>query len=268
MKNEKVYMTPKQFFSKKMKAFILLLLGFLVITWFSANMIKFEFLIIFKKFGAAVGRFFSLYLPPNFSKWQELIEGVWVTIVLAVAASIIGSILAYGAALLMSKKTTISPIIGNIVRFITTFIRNVPTSIWAIVLLMAFWYGEFLALLVMTIGSFGFNARVFADSFDEASANSIEALNAVGATKTHIISQSVYQETLPSVISWTLYAIETNIRSSTVIGMLAGGGIGHLIGIYRNFRRFEELSAAVILTVIVVLLFDQLSGYIRGRLMA
>lgn len=261
-------LSGKDFFRNK-RLLALGLIGFFILTaWLSSWLIDFDFILIFEKFSNAASRFVSLYLPPNFKNFSTLMEGVWVTFILAVASGIVGSLLAYIMALAMSSKTSRSVVIKNIVRFISTLVRNIPSTIWAIVLLISFWYGEFLAFLVMTLATFGFNARVFADVFDEASSKSIEALEAVGASRMQVIFQSVFPESWPSIVSWTLYAIETNIRDSVVVGMLAGGGIGHLIDMHRNFRRFDELTAAVILVVILVLAFDRLSVYIREKLQA
>lgn len=259
---------PKEFFVDRRRNSGFVLLAIIAATAFAGWLIQFNFPLIFQRFSAAIGRFFQLYMPANFTEMPYLIEGIWDTFVLSVSSATIGSILAYLAALSMSKKTSKGPAGRIVLRFIVTFIRNVPTSIWAIILLMAFWFGEFLALLVMTLGTFGFNARLFSDIIDESSSTSIEALNAVGASRWQIIMQSIIPDTLPAIISWSLYAIETNIRSATIIGMLAGGGIGHLIGIYRNFRRFDELTAAVLFIVVLVLIFDRLSQYVRKRLLA
>lgn len=264
-KINKPYLAKNFFKTKRIKA-VLGLLFISILTVACGYLLKFDFLLIFEKMSAAMARFVKLYLPPNFKNWKDLVDGIFVTLILAVSGGLIGSFFAYIAALLMSSKTRINPIIGGIVRFFSTFMRNVPSSIWAIILLMAFWFGEFLALLVISIGTFGFNARVFADTFEESNTDSIEALNAVGASRLQIIRQSIYPESLPAVISWTLYAIETNIRDSTVIGMLTGGGIGHWIGVYRNFRRFDELTAAVLVTVVFIILFNSLTDFIRGKL--
>lgn len=260
--------TPKHFFSNKRKNAVLVLAILFTLTMVAGRLIDFQFLGIFTGAGKAITRFTELYLPPEVKDFSKLVDGIWVTFLLSVAAGTIGSVLAYLAALTMSVKTGKNPVIANLMRTIVTFIRNIPVAIFAILLLTAFWFGEFLALIVMILGTFGFNARLFADMIDETNAHSIEALEAVGANGWQIITQSVIPETLPAIISWTLYAIETNIRDSTVIGMLAGGGAGHLIGIFKEFRRFQELTVIVAMIVILIVSFDLLSGYIRKRLMA
>lgn len=255
-----------KFFNTKRRNFAILFLLFVAVSYISKVLIDFEFLVIFTKFNQAFTRFVNLYLPPAFKNFNDLIIALWDTFILSVTAGVVGSLFAYIAALIISKKTTFSRFIGIIVRFLSNFIRNVPSTVWAMILLLSFWFGDFLALMVLTLGSFGFNARVFADTFDEVSPDLLEAMDAVGATRFQKIAQAIYPETFPAILSWTLYAIETNIRDATIVGMLAGGGIGYLLGIFRNFRRFDELTAAVILIVILVIGFDRLSDYIRRKL--
>lgn len=266
--NKDLPTNPKEYFRSKRMRNSLIFIVLILITFLAGHLIDFDFLIIFSHFPKAIARFTSLYLPPNFSELGDLFEAIWLTILLAISAGTIGTILAYLAALGMSEKTGKNPILKLLLRSTATFIRNVPAPIWAIILLMAFWFGEFLALLVMTLSTYGFNARLFSDMIDETNHNSIEALEATGAKYWQIILQAVFPETLPVAISWSLYAIETNIRSATIIGMLTGGGIGHLIGIFKNFRKFDQLTASVIFIMVTILAFDQLSIQIRKRILS
>ena len=53
--------------------------------------------------------------------------------------------------------------------------------------------------------------------------------------------QTVFQGVVPSAISeiitWILFMIETNIRSSTLIGILTATGIGYLFDLY--YKRLD-----------------------------
>lgn len=255
------------FFIKKNQSVIAIGGSMLLVAVVCMLLLDFDFINVIMNTPRAYNRFVSLYLPPSFLEVDKLIEAIWVTIVISVSAGTIGSILAFAAALGMSKQTGKIKVLKHVLRALATLIRNVPATIWAIILLMTFWYGEFLALLVMTLGTFGFNARLYSDMIDETNTSSIEALKASGANYWQVIAQSVIPETFPTTVSWTLYAIELNIRAATIIGMLAGGGIGHLIGIYKHFRRFDQLMGAVILVVVLIIVFDQLSMYIRKRIL-
>ena len=95
----------------------------------------------------------------------------------------------------------------------------------------------------------------------------MEALQSTGASYWQIIFHAVLPETLPSLLSWSLYAAENNIRSATIVGMLAGGGIGYLIGIYKGFMKYQLLCTSILLVVIVVIATDQISTQIRKRIL-
>ena len=92
-------------------------------------------------------------------------------------------------------------------------------------------------------------------------------LQSTGASYWQIIFHAVLPETLPSLLSWSLYAAENNIRSATIVGMLAGGGIGYLIGIYKGFMKYQLLCTSILLVVIVVIATDQISTQIRKRIL-
>ncbi len=256
----------KHFLTRLLKVLgIVLLLTLLAAL--GAERIGFNVLLIFTNFVQAITRFTQLYIPPDFSEITRLIEELWLTILLAISSAAVGVVLAYFSALAISKTTGKIPVLKYGIRFLATLVRNIPAAIWAITLLMAFWFAEFLAFIVMALGTYGFMTRLFSDMIDETNSHSLEALEATGASYWQIIAQAVFPETLPVAISWALYAVETNIRSATIIGLLAGGGIGYLIGIYKHFRKFHLLFAAVILIVITILITDQISTQIRKRIL-
>lgn len=259
--------SPQKFLNAKRFLNFIALVIVAAVTYAASAHLEFDWIIIFTNFSNAASRFVKLYIPPNFKELGKMLEAIWMTVVLAISSASIGVILAYFSALATSKVTGKIKFLRVILRFIATFVRNVPVAVWAIVLLMAFWFGEFLALLVMTLGTYGFLARVFSDMIDETNSHSIEALEATGASYWQIVAQAVFPETMPVAISWALYAVELNIRGATIIGMLAGGGIGYLTGIYKHFRRFDELLAATIFIVITTLAADRISVAIRKRIL-
>lgn len=255
------------FKSKRLKT-TLILLFFTASLVIASEMIGFDWLLMLQNFTKAFQRFIVLYLPPDFSNFSMQLKELGSTILLSVSGAVTGMILAFFAALAISIKTGKIKSLKIPVRFIASLSRNIPEGVWAIILLLCFWFGEFLAYLVMCIISFGFLTRVFADAIDETNANAIEALEATGASYWQIVFHAIIPETLPALLSWSLYAIENNIRSATIVGMLAGGGIGFLIGNYKDFRQFPQLFSAVSLVVVTILFTDQCSTQIRKRILS
>ena len=67
-------------------------------------------------------------------------------------------------------------------------------------------------------------------------------------------------------ISWFLYCIEVNLRSSTVVGMVGGGGIGLVLLSYLKGFKYN-MSFTIILAIAVMVLFvDALTNYLRKEL--
>ncbi len=71
---------------------------------------------------------------------------------------------------------------------------------------------------------------------------------------------------LRGFISWFLYCIEVNLRSSTVVGMVGGGGIGLVLLSYLKGFKYN-MSFTIILAIAVMVLFvDALTNYLRKEL--
>lgn len=218
-------------------------------------------------FSKAITYFSFEYFPIDFSELPTQLDALWKTILLAIAGSTTGMLLALISALMISIKTAVSSVLRYVLRIFASITRNIPEGIWAIILLLGFWFGDFLAYLVMSIVSYGFLVRVFADTIDETSTDSIEALKATGASYWQVIIHGVIPEVLPSIISWSLYSIENNIRSATIVGMLSGSGIGYLFGIYKGYGTYRLMMSAILLTALLVIATDQISTLIRRRIL-
>ncbi|MFV0551379.1 MAG: PhnE/PtxC family ABC transporter permease [Anaerorhabdus sp.] len=255
------------YLKKKQRILVFTCIAVVVCTALVGNAIHFQWIDSITNFPKGIARFIELYLPPSFTDFNTMLIQLWSTILLSVAGSFVGMVLGLFAAIAISKKTGKNKLLQLIVRFIASLTRNIPEGVWAITLLICFWFGEFLAFIVLSIISFGFLTRVYADAIDETNAACIEALEATGSSYWQIIFCAVIPEVMPSLISWGLYSAENNIRSSTIIGMLTGSGIGYLISNYKHFRQFTSLFTAILLVVIVILIFDQTSNYVRRRIM-
>ena len=180
-------------------------------------------------------------------------------------------LLAFFSSLAISSKTSRYRVLKYLVRALASLTRNIPEAVWAVLLLPLLWYGDFLGFLVLCIISYGFLTRSFADSIDETNASCIKALEATGANYWQIVVHAVIPETMPSLISWTLYAAENNIRSATVVGMLAGGGIGYLMSIYQGglyigYMGYQLMASCILFIIITVIITDQISAQIRKRI--
>jgi len=88
-------------------------------------------------------------------------------------------------------------------------------------------------------------------------------LRAAGASRTQFIMQAVIPSSLPQMISWLLYMIETNIRSATLVGLLTGSGIGFIFDLYYKSMQYTSASLVVLCIVVITLLIETISNQLR-----
>jgi phosphonate transport system permease protein len=195
-------------------------------------------------------------LPNILNKLQE-------TILISIASTTIASIFALVFAVLGSNTTRINTFMSLICRGFATIFRNIDVAAWAMILLFSFGQSALTGYFALFFVTFGFLTRAFMEVIDELSNSSVEALRATGASYTSVIFQSVIPSTIPQLISWMLFAIETNIRSATLIGILTGTGIGFAFDLYYKNLNYNAASLVVLTIVLSIFLIEFISNYVR-----
>lgn len=197
----------------------------------------------------------------------DILHKLWETVLMSIAATTIAAIFAGALALVGSKATRMNSISSIIVRGIASFFRNFPLVAWAMVLMLAFSQSQLTGYLALICGSLGFLARAFIETLDEVGNDAIEALQATGAGYFHIIFQAVLPSSLPLMISWLLFMIDTNIRDAILVGFLTGTGIGFSFDLYYKSFNFHAASLVTIVGAIAVIGIEIVSNKIRRVIM-
>lgn len=198
-----------------------------------------------------------------FERFPKILEKLFETTLLSVAVTVIAAVCAFFFSLLGSKTTRLNGIINRLVRMIASFFRNVPDVVWAMLLMFSFGQNILTGFFALFFTTFGLLTRAFIETIDEVSSSSIEALNASGADFMQIVFQAIIPSSVTGLITWVLYMIETNIRSSTLIGILTATGIGYLFDMYYKRLEFGSASLVVLSIVVLVILIEMLSNMLR-----
>jgi phosphonate transport system permease protein len=193
----------------------------------------------------------------------NIMHTLWVTVLMAIAATTTASALAVCLALIGSRATRIHPLFTVGVRAFASFFRNFPLVGWAMVLMLAFSQSQLTGYLALLFGSVGYLTRAFMETIDEVSSGPIEALRATGAGYLHIVVQAVLPASLPLMISWLLFMIDTNIRDAILVGFLTGTGIGFLFDLYYKSFEFHEASVVTLVAALAVIVVEIASTIIR-----
>lgn len=152
-------------------------------------------------------------------------------------------------------------------RRVFDFIRGVDALVWTIVLARAFGPGPMtgaLAILITDTGSFG---KLFSEALENIDERQVEGVRSTGAGGLQKARFGVIPQVVPVLLSQVLYYLESNTRSATIIGAIVGGGIGLLLTqAIMTQKDWEEVAYYMVLIVLMVMLMDSLSGWLRRRL--
>ena len=207
---------------------------------------------------------------PNERSWSRLpniLTKLSETALLSVSVTVCAAIAAFFFSLLGTKTTKVKPWIARTVRIIASFFRNVPDVVWAMLLLFSFGQNILTGFFALFFTTFGMLSRTFIETIDEVSASCVEALQATGATYFQIVFQGIIPSSMAEIVSWVLFMIETNIRSSTLIGVLTATGIGYLFDLYYKRMDYGSASLVVISIVALVIAIEIISNQIRKVIM-
>ena len=209
-------------------------------------------------------------LIPDEKAWTRLpniLAKLTETALVSVAVTVCAAVCAFFFGLLGTKITNFNSWIGRAVRIVAAFFRNVPDVVWAMLLLFSFGQNILTGFFALFFATFGMLTRTFIETIDEVSAACVEALQATGATTLQTVFQGIIPSSIPVIVSWVLYMIETNIRASTLIGVLTATGIGYLFDMYYKRMDYGSASLVVIAIVLLVIAIETISNQIRKVIM-
>lgn len=245
-------------------ALIIIMLLFTGATWFT----KFNPFAILKEQDIFWSFITVDFLPPDILKAKGLWGALLTTMEMALAASFLAACFSFVLAFFGSTTTAPFLWLAKILRGFGSFMRNIPALIWSFILVMAFGIGTSVGLIALFIETFGFLLRAFIETIDEVGNESIEALDAVGANFFQKLAQGIVPAVIPGYISWFLYTIEVNIRSSTIVGMVGGGGVGLVLMSYIKSFKYHVAGAIILAIAVVVILVDIITNWLRKKVLA
>ncbi len=247
-------------------AFIVVILILFVLT---SMYTKFNPLVLFKNSEAFVEFIVEDFFPPVLPKGSKLagvFSSVLVTLALAMSSTTVAAILAFFVALFGSEKVSPFPGVAKVVRGFATFLRNIPALVWAFILFSSLGIGTGVGFVALLISSFAFMVRAFVETMEDVSQDCVESLAAVGATFPERVAQAILPSCINGFLSWFLYCIEVNIRASTIVGMVGGGGVGLTLFSYIKGFKYDIAFSIILLIAAMVIVVDRITGKLRKEI--
>lgn len=187
------------------------------------------------------------------------------TIAIAFMGTLLGGLLAIPFGFLAAVNV-VGKKWAKVSEAILVMIRVLPEIILAIIIIGGFGMTALAGVLTIGIHSIGMLGKLFAEAIDNMDRGPLEALDSVGANIWQKIRYGIIPSILPDLSSVSLYRFDINVRSASILGILGAGGIGTPLIIAANAWAWDMLGTVLLAVVIMVLIVDFLSSYLRNKL--
>lgn len=159
----------------------------------------------------------------------------------------------------------IGMVVYSITRTILNALRSVEALVMAIVFVIAVGIGPFAGMMALGLHTIVSLAKLYSEQVESIMPGPLEAITATGANRLQTIIYAVIPQIIPPYISYTMYRWDINVRMSTIIGFVGGGGIGFLLQQNINLLNYRAASTQMIAIAIVVASMDYVSSVMRER---
>ena len=214
------------------------------------------------KFNYPDGRIYligSFYLPEYVYKMLE-------TINIAVFSTLIGFGLGFVLCFLAASNLTTTKWLRFVVRRILEILRAFPEIVIAGFFVAVLTIGAVPAMIAVAIHTIGSLGKMFFEVVENADMKADEGLQAVGANWVERVWFGIVPQVLPNFLSYALLRLEINVRASTIIGAVGGGGIGEALRLSISRGHEAKTLAIVLLLFVTIIAIDQLSAWLRKKI--
>lgn len=192
------------------------------------------------------------------------------TILLALMGTVFGVLFSVPLSFLGARNLTGGSPVGRtiygLVRLIFTITRSIEVLILGVIMVVIVGIGSYAGVLAIVVHSIGSLGKLYSDAIENIEPGPVEAITATGADRLSTVLYGVVPQVIPTFLAVTIYWWDHNVRMSTVLGLVGGGGIGYLLIQYMNLLQFNQAATVLWLIVIVVTAMDYASAIIRSRL--
>jgi D-methionine transport system permease protein len=207
--------------------------------------------------------------------WQALLDTIAMVGLSALIALVAGIPLAVFLVLSTPGSLIHAPRLNKIVAATINGFRATPFIVLLVALLpltrllVGTTIGVWAAIVPLSISATPFFARIAEVSLREVDNGLVEAAQAIGCRRWHIVRHVLLPEALPGIVGGFTITIVSMIGASAMAGAVGAGGLGDM-AIRYGYQRFDTTVMAVVIAVLIALVcLVQLSGdYAVRRLRA
>jgi len=203
--------------------------------------------------------------PPD----METLPRLWSPAIATVQIALLGTLLGIGLSLVLGAlaASNLTPhwTVGFLLKTFFALTRAIPALIWALLFIAAVGLGALPGILALGVNSIGMLGKIFAEAFEEVDPGVIEAIRATGGNPVQVVLQGVIPQAMPTLVSWSIFRLDINIRYSSILGIVGAGGIGWEL---QRASRMGDYPSAITVTLVIFLtvyLIELITDQLRRR---
>jgi phosphonate ABC transporter permease subunit PhnE len=196
--------------------------------------------------------------------WLYQLTNVTTTVVVP---GVIGAVIGLAIGIWGARKGQLGSGLGIYYIFRTLFntLRSIEALILALVFVIWVGLGAFAGTLALALHTVAANAKLYSEQVESVRSGPLEAVRATGATRLQTVVYAVVPQIVAPFIAFTMYRWDINVRMSTIIGFVGGGGIGLILQQNINLLNYRGAAAQILAIAIVVAAMDYVSSRLRER---
>ena len=201
----------------------------------------------------------TLYVPEYFYKMVE-------TLNIALVSTLVGFLFGFILCFLAASNVVTQRWLRFFVRRFMEILRAFPEIVIAGFFLAVLSLGPIPAILAVSIHTVGALGKMFFEVVENADMRPDEGLRAAGANSLERVWFGIVPQVMPNFLSYALLRLEINVRASTIIGAVGGGGIGEVLRLSISQTHEAKTLAIVLLLLLTIIAVDQFSAWLRRKL--
>eukprot|EP00752_Nemacystus_decipiens_P019610 g17666.t1 len=209
----------------------------------------------------------ALFRWEDMGSWQyaNIYRGIAETLAMAFLGTFLASLVALIVGFLAARNIVRFGLWRHTVRRILDVFRGVDQLVWALVFVRAVGLGPLAGVLAIFISDIGTLSKLYSEAIENIDRKQVEGIKSTGAGPVRTIRFGILPQVFPVFLSQSLYFLESNTRSATILGIVGAGGIGMII--IERFRAtlYDQVLFVVINVLILVAIIDWISKFIRMK---
>jgi phosphonate transport system permease protein len=211
-----------------------------------------------------VGKNAALFWPPDTAGiFGQLCSDLWLTVKIALGATVIGAVLALPVGCLAARNVAPNPFVAQAFRMFVVVVRGIPELVLAVVFVVITGLGAVAGTLALTVGCIGLLGKLIADSVEEVDPGPEQAIRATGASRWQVFVAGTLPQAAPSFVAHVLYQFDVNVRAATLLGIVGAGGIGFDLLSGAQILEFGLVTTILLMVFVTVLAVEALAVWLR-----